>query len=112
MSARHENWSSTLKTVLPLIPGEQNSDYRVRLAEEQAAADERRRIGLQELSATANAPAARIRAWERAHGLTLPRDESHPVLTSVAAATHLTLEQVRDEQRRRLTPVSSELQGA
>ena len=88
-------------------PGELPSDYRVRLAEERAEADERRRVELLDLSATANAPDARIRAWERTHGLTLPRDEAHPVLTSVAAATQLTLEQVREEQRRRLMPVSA-----
>lgn len=87
-------------------PGELASDYRIRLAEERAEADERRRIELLDLSSTANSPDARIRAWERTHRLTLPRDASHPVLTSVAAATHLTLEQVREEQRRRLTPVS------
>jgi hypothetical protein len=89
-------------------PGELVSDYRVRLAEERAEADERRRIELLDLSSTANAPAQRIRAWERTHGLTLPRDASHPVLSSVAAATHLTLDQVREEQRRRVTPVPAE----
>jgi hypothetical protein len=94
-----------LKTVSPLNPGELPAEYRARLAEERAAADERRRTEMLDLTATANAPAARIRAWERAHGLTLPRTESHPVLTSVAAATHLTLEQVQEEQRRRLMPV-------
>jgi hypothetical protein len=86
-------------------PGELVSDYRVRLAEERAEAEERRRLELLDLSSTANAPAARIRAWERANGLTLPRAASHPVLTSVAAATRLTLEQVQEEQRRRLMPV-------
>jgi hypothetical protein len=90
-------------------PGELPADYRVRLAEERAEADERRRVELLDLSSTANAPEQRIRAWERAHGLTLPRAASHPVLTSVAAATHLTLEQVQEEQRRRLLPASARL---
>ena len=98
-----------MNNVSPMNPGELVSDYRVRLAEERAEADERRRIELLDLSSMANAPAERIRAWERAHGLTLPRAESHPVLTSVAAATRLTLEQVREEQRRRLMPVSARL---
>jgi hypothetical protein len=79
------------------------------LAEERAAADERRRTELLDLTSTAHAPSARIRAWERAHGLTLPRAESHPVLKSVAAATRLSLEQVQEEQRRRLMPVPSAL---
>jgi hypothetical protein len=86
--------------------GELPADYRVRLADERAEADERRRIELLDLSSAANAPATRIRAWERAHGLTLPRAAAHPVLASVAAATHLTLEQVQEEQRRRLQPAT------
>jgi hypothetical protein len=96
-----------LNNVSSMNPGELASDYRVRLAEERAEADERRRVELLDLSSTANAPAARIRAWERTHGLTLPRAESHPVLNSVAAATNLTLEQVQEEQRRRLAPVAA-----
>ena len=93
-----------MNNIPPMNPGELNADYRVRLALEQSEAEERRRLELMELSATANAPETRIRAWERTHGLTLPRAATHPVLNSVAAATSLTLEQVRDEQRRRLQP--------
>jgi hypothetical protein len=95
-----------LKDVLPMIPGELISDYRTRLALEQVHADERRRVEMSELTATTNTPDARIRAWERTHGLSLPRGESHPVLSSVAAATRLTLEQVNAEQRRRLAPAA------
>lgn len=98
-----------MNSVSPMNPGELVSEYRVRLAEERAEADERRRIELLDLSSMANAPAARIRAWERAHGLTLPRAETHPVLASVAAATRLTLEQVHEEQRRRRMPVPATL---
>jgi hypothetical protein len=93
-----------LNNKVPMIPGELITDYRVRLALEQTQADERRRLELLELSATANAPATRIRAWERTHGLSLPSGEAHPVLKSVAAATRLSLEQVREEQRRRQMP--------
>lgn len=92
-------------------PGELVSDYRVRLAQDRADADERRRLELLDLSSIANSPEIRIRAWERTHGLTLPRAASHPVLTSIAAATQLTLEQVHAEQRRRLAPASSALQA-
>jgi hypothetical protein len=90
-----------------MIPGELSSDYRARIAVEQAHLEEQRRNELLELSATANAPDARIRAWERTHGLTLPRAPAHPVLASVAAATRLTLDQVHAEQRRRLMPTPS-----
>lgn len=96
-----------MNTVSLMNPGELPSDYRVRLAEERVEADERRRVEMLDLTATANAPAARIRAWERTHGLTMPRAATHPVLASLAAATNLTLEQVQEEQRRRLMPVSS-----
>jgi hypothetical protein len=101
-----------LTNIPQMIPGELVSDYRVRLALEQAHSDERRQAELLELSSTANAPDARIRAWERTHGLTLPKDAAHPVLNSVAAATRLTLDQVRDEQRRRLMPASALLPTA
>jgi hypothetical protein len=89
-----------------MIPGELSSEYRVRMELEQSHSDERRRNEMLELSATTNTPDARIRAWERTHGLTLPRVATHPVLNSIAAATRLTLDQVRDEQRRRLMPAS------
>ena len=93
-----------LKNTLAMIPGELNADYRARLAMEQVHADDRRRAELSEMTAVANTPDARIRAWERTHGLSLPRSAEHPVLSSVAAVTHLTLEQVHAEQRRRLKP--------
>jgi hypothetical protein len=88
-----------------MIPGELNADYRSRLALEQFHAEDRRRAELAELTAAGNGPEARIRAWERTHGLSLPRGAAHPVLNSVVAATRLTLEQVHAEQRRRLMPV-------
>ena len=95
-----------MKDILPMIPGELVSEYRTRVALEQLQADDRRRAELSELTAITNTPDARIRAWERTHGLSLPRGAAHPVLNSVAAATRLTLEQVHAEQRRRLEPVS------
>jgi hypothetical protein len=100
-----------LKDVLPMIPGELISDYRIRLALEQEHADERHRAEMSELTATTNAPDARIRAWERTHGLSLPKSAGHPVLNAVAAATRLTLEQVHAEQRRRLVPVAQAASG-
>jgi hypothetical protein len=94
-----------LKDFLAMNPGELNSEYRARLAHEQVLAQDRRQTELSELTATANSPGARIRAWERTHGLSLPRTAPHPVLSFIATATQLTLEQVHDEQRRRLQPV-------
>ena len=68
---------------------------------EEAERAQRERI---EQSCELNTPAMRISAWERLHRLTLPRGSAHSVLGVVAAATHLTIEQVREEQRRRSEP--------
>ncbi len=76
-------------------------DHRERLAFEQHQQAERRRQELSEQSSSLNTPPERIRLWEKVHGLRLPRDPSHPVLDVVAAATGLTLTQVREEQQSR-----------
>jgi len=78
-------------------------DHRERMEIERLEAEERRQRQLSEQASLLNDPPARVRAWERAHGLTLPRAAGHPVLAVVAEATQLTLEQIRDEQRRRAT---------
>jgi hypothetical protein len=98
-----------LKNTLAMIPGELTADYRVRLALEQEHADELHRLAMSELTATTNPPDARIRAWEKTHGLTLPKSAVHPVLNAIAAATRLTIEQVHAEQRRRVTPLPAAL---
>lgn len=78
--------------------------YPARIAREQAEEAERVQRERIEQSCELNTPAIRIRAWERLHRLTLPRGSAHSVLSVVAQATHLTLEQVREEQRRRSEP--------
>jgi hypothetical protein len=77
------------------------SDYRSRLALKQSQDAELRQQGLAEQTSEFNAPEARIRAWEKSYGLRLPRESQHSVLRLVATVTHLTLEQVHEEQRRR-----------
>ena len=79
--------------------------YPARIIREQVEEAERAQRERIEQSCELNAPAIRIRAWERLHRLTLPRGSAHSVLSVVAEATHLTLEQVREEQRRRSEPV-------
>ncbi len=81
-----------------------NIDHRARLALVEREALERRSLQLAEQIAAYNTPEQRIRAWERLHELDLPRKAVHPLVRVIAAQTHLTLDQVRDEQRRRLTP--------
>lgn len=75
--------------------------YAARIAREQVEEAERAQRERIEQSSELNTPAMRIRAWERLHRLTLPRGSAHAVLNVVARATRLTLEQVREEQRRR-----------
>ena len=95
-------WS--LSSRLP--PADDQADpttgYPARIAREQAEEAERAQRERVEQSSELNSPAMRIRAWERLHRLTLPRGPAHSVLRIVAEATRLTLEQVREEQRRRL----------
>ena len=92
----------------PLSTGEWLADHRARLALEESQRLERKQQELLELVSERNTPAERIRIWERRHGLTLPRDTNHRLLTIVAAATELALHQVQEEQQRRLTGVKTE----
>ncbi len=76
-------------------------DHRARLAVEEEARAEKLRLLQAEQSSSSNPPAARIRAWEKVHGLRLPLNAAHPVLEVVSIGTHLTLAEVREEQRAR-----------
>ena len=87
-------------------PADPKADFLARIAREQAEEAERARRERIEQSSELNTPAVRIRAWERLHRLTLPRGSGHSVLRVIAKATHLTIEQVREEQRRRSEPAS------
>lgn len=84
--------------------GDIAAERRQRIAAEQAALEERklRDLGLQ--TAMESSPEMRINLWERRHGMSLPRDASHPVLAFIAKSTGLELEQVLAEQRRRARP--------
>ncbi|MFL6601322.1 MAG: hypothetical protein ACJ8R9_08320 [Steroidobacteraceae bacterium] len=81
--------------------GELVADYRARLAHEHAERQERRQNELAEQVSIRNMPGERIRIWERLHGLPLPLNPTHNLLSVIAAATDLQLEQVREEQRLR-----------
>jgi len=77
------------------------SNYRERRAFEELERAERRRVNLAEQCASVHSADLRIRAWERAHQLRMPVNPLHPVLEAIAAATRLTLAEVREEQRLR-----------
>jgi hypothetical protein len=90
------------------------AEHRARIAQEQEHEQELKQQELREQISERNTPAQRIVVWERRHGLTLPRDPSHPALDIVAAATGLALEQIHEEQQRRSANAKTEatLQGA
>jgi hypothetical protein len=92
----------------PFIAGfnasESLDEQRARIAHELAEREEKRQANLAELSSIHNAPAERVRIWERMHGLALPRDPGHALLDVIAVATHLELAQVQEEQRLRREP--------
>ena len=102
MSSNPLRFSSHLTPTADL--GDPATDYHARIVREQTEEAERVQRERVEQSSELNTPAIRIRAWERLHRLTLPRGSAHAVLNIVAKATHLTLEQVREEQRRRSEP--------
>jgi hypothetical protein len=76
-------------------------DHRARVAIETEERLERRRVEQAEQSASASTAEARIRAWEKVHGLRLPSDAAHAIVTLVATETHLTVAEVWEEQSAR-----------
>lgn len=102
-----DKWTQHPTAPPPPIAGELNTDYRARLAAMEYEARERRRHELAEQVAVQNTPEQRIQVWERLHELSLPRKPTHPLVKIIAADTELTIEQVRDEQRRRVVPVKT-----
>jgi len=75
--------------------------YAERLAVEQLERAEVRRVALAEQKSEQNSPQDRIRTWEKLHGLRLPADPQHMILSVVASSTGLKLSDVLDEQRAR-----------
>jgi hypothetical protein len=83
-------------------------DHRARIAQEESERLERKQQELLQQTSGRSTPAERIRIWERRHGLTLPRDANHRIVNIVAHQTELAVDQVREEQQRRLGRVSAE----
>jgi hypothetical protein len=73
-------------------------EHRARVALEDEARNEKRRLGEAEQSATSSAPEIRVRVWEKIHGLALPADTMHPLVNVIATQTHLTVAEVQHEQ--------------
>ena len=77
-----------------------------RFEQEQRERAEIRLRQLAEQRSDENPPDARIRTWEKLHGLRLPSDPAHPILDVIAVGTRLTLAQVREEQCARAARVA------
>jgi hypothetical protein len=75
--------------------------HREHLAFEADERAQQRRTQLTEQRSNLNAPSVRISIWEKVHGLRLPLNPMHAIVDVVAAATGLTLSEVRQEQQAR-----------
>ncbi len=100
-------WMDRRYRELAMSTGNWMKEHRERIALEESQRLERKQHELLEQASEHNSPTERIRIWERRHALTLPRDPNHPVLVIVADATHLTVDQVQEEQQRRLGAVKT-----
>jgi hypothetical protein len=76
-------------------------DYRARCALEALEREAVKRHDYAELCSAENSADVRIRAWEKVHQLRMPATPFHPVLEVIAAATQLSLAEVRYEQQLR-----------
>jgi hypothetical protein len=72
---------------------------QVERQQQERAAERQEQIAAQ--SSEFAAPEERIRLWEKLHALQLPRSATHKLVHVIAAQTHLSVQQVRDEQQRR-----------
>jgi hypothetical protein len=77
------------------------ADHRERLALEEEERSRKRTSQFEELRSEVNSVPARIRAWEKMHGLRLPSDPAHPILLVIASTTGISLACLRDEQQAR-----------
>ena len=85
--------------------------HREKIAFEADERAQQRRAQLTEQSSSLHTPEARIRIWEKVHGLRLPSDPAHAILDVVAADTGLTILEVRQEQdarRERTSAIASQ----
>lgn len=104
------SWLFTHDTQARTAAGDLTKTYAERLAVEQLERAELRRIALAEQKSEQNSPQDRIRTWEKLHGLRLPADPHHMILSIIARSTGLTLTDVLAEQSARAsrTPAHSQ----
>jgi hypothetical protein len=76
-------------------------ERRARREHQRKLALEHRQQELLEQTSAWKSAEARICIWERRHGLTLPSDPAHKLVTLIARATCLRPEDVTEVQRKR-----------
>lgn len=79
-------------------------DHRARLERAQLEAAERRTQSLADQRSPLNSHDQRVRAWERLHQVSLPKNPAHAVLRVVARQTGMALADVQEVQRLRTQP--------
>lgn len=90
------NYSGRTLTAAELL-----TEHRERLVLEAEERVRQRARQYEELRSEFSSASVRIRAWERMHGLRLPSSPTHPVLEVIAAATGVSLADLREEQQKR-----------
>jgi hypothetical protein len=81
-------------------------ERRALLEKEQESLHAERSQQMVAQRAESTAPEERIRLWERLHGLQLPREPDHKLLTLIAQQTKLSIAALHDEQQRRASRLS------
>lgn len=89
---RQRSWSAEDEVLL---------SYRERRALEALERAAAKRQDHAEQCSARNSAEMRIRAWEKVHQLRMPSTALHPILQVIAAATQLSMDEVRYEQQRR-----------
>ena len=77
------------------------ADHRARIAVEEEERLAQRSRQFEELRAELNSASARIRVWEKIHGLRFPTDPTHPILHVIASVTGMPLTALLEEQQTR-----------
>lgn len=95
-----KDWPST-QSYRHVSETELLTDHRERLVVEEEARVNQRDRQLEEIRSQFNSASARIRAWEKMHGLCLPTSPTHPILAVIACATGIPLPALRQEQQAR-----------
>ena len=77
------------------------TERRAAIQAERQSKAAARKIELEQLASETRTPAERIDSWERMHELRLPDSPEHPLVRVIAAATALTMDEIRAEQHAR-----------